>query len=135
MDFYARHRDALNFGHWEFGFSEASCAWARVTYGDECVVIVSLAESYYEATDLPGSDLQVEVLNLSAHEIWTDDDAEVFQCDGTALETDEFGEVPPIPLGGRASFFLAAGEEDDAYEEACVEFGEPEEDLDGNSGL
>ena len=75
------------------------------------------------------------MLNLSAHEIWLDDDAEVFQCDGTALKADEFGEAPPIPLGGRASFFLAAGEKDDASEEAGGEFEEARENVDGNSGF
>ena len=127
MDFYTDHQMTLNFGHWEFGFAEGSCAWARVNNGEEHIVILADATRFAEAADLPEDGLPILVLNLSPQEIWCEDETEVFQYDGTPVEPEDPDDFPIIPLAGYGIFFL---EDFDSQEEDFDEEGNYDEEGD-----
>ena len=118
MDFYVDHQVTLNFGHWEFDFSEGSCTWARVTGNEEHIIILADATKLAEAADFREDNLLIWVLNLSAQDIWCEDDTEVFNYEGTPVEPEDPDDFPIIPLAGYGSFYL------DAFDDVAEDFDE-----------
>ena len=115
----------MNFGHWEFGFSEGHCTWARVTGETEHIIILADAMRLAEAADLQESNLPLWVLNLSAQEIWCEDETEVFKYDGTSVKPEDQDDYPIIPLAGYGRFFL--DDFDGLTEDFDEEFGDDDE--------
>ncbi|MBQ4480170.1 MAG: alpha-galactosidase [Victivallales bacterium] len=135
MDFYSEHQSTLNFGHWEFGFSEGNCTWARVTGGEEHIIILADAARLAEAADVREGDLPIIVLNLSSQEIWCEDETEVFQYDGTPVEPEEADDFPIIPPGGYGRFFLDDLDDQDEDFDEKGDFDEDEPGDDESDGL
>ena len=125
MDFYAEHQATLNFGHWEFGFSEGHCTWACVTGENEHIIILADATRLAESADFREDNLPIWVLNLSAQEIWCEDETEVFKYDGTPVELEDPDDFPIIPIAGYGRFFL--DDFDDLTEDSDALFGDDDE--------
>ena len=92
MDFYNAHRAELNLGHWEFGFADSTCAWARADNGHERIIIVSDAARFAEPLAYPTDAAAPWLLNLSSRPILCPGD--VFGPNGSPAAPDA------IPCGG-----------------------------------
>ncbi|MBO7741904.1 MAG: hypothetical protein J6S21_05060, partial [Victivallales bacterium] len=95
MNFYNAHRPALNLGHWEFDFSNVTCAWACADNDRERIIIIADSSRLQQVLKRPTKAAVTWILNLSEAEL---------ECSGAATfnATGAPAADGIIPLGGGA---------------------------------